>query len=137
MTNAANLAAVASTTYGYANATKLQSGGVTTNALAWVNFNGVTTVSIRSSYNVSSVTRNSTGLYTIAFSNNLSDANYAINATGFWYSGASTNAAWTIVEVTTNQTTRSATASSFQINSVNSNFSNTDCGSANIIVFGN
>jgi len=44
---------------------------------AWVNFNGVTTVSIRASFNVSSVTRASAGNYTINFTNALSDINYA------------------------------------------------------------
>jgi len=43
---------------------------------AWVNFNGVTSTSIRASYNVSSVTRNGTGDYTINFTNALTDANY-------------------------------------------------------------
>lgn len=56
---------------------KVQSNGVTTNALAWVNFNGTGTVAIRSSYNVSSITDNGTGDYTINFTNALSDANYA------------------------------------------------------------
>jgi fructose-1,6-bisphosphatase/inositol monophosphatase family enzyme len=56
---------------------KLQSNGVTTNALAWVNFNGTGTVAIRSSYNVSSITDNGTGQYTVNFTTALSDANYA------------------------------------------------------------
>ena len=56
---------------------KLQSNGVTTNALAWVNFNGTGTVAIRSSYNVSSITDNGTGNYTINFTNALADANYS------------------------------------------------------------
>lgn len=57
---------------------KLQANGVTTNALAWVNFNGTSgATAARASYNVSSVTRNSTGDYTIAFTVALSDANYA------------------------------------------------------------
>lgn len=56
---------------------KLQSNGVTTNALAWVNFNGTGTVAIRSSYNVSSITDNGTGNYTVNFATALSDANYA------------------------------------------------------------
>ena len=47
-------------------------------AKAWVNFNGVTTATIRASYNVSSVTRNGTGDYTVNFATALSDANYAI-----------------------------------------------------------
>jgi hypothetical protein len=59
---------------------KLQSNGVTTNALAWVNFNGTGTVAIRSSYNVSSITDNGTGQYTVNFATALSDANYAVNA---------------------------------------------------------
>lgn len=43
---------------------------------AWVNFNGVTTATIRASFNVSSVTRNGTGDYTINFTNAMVDANY-------------------------------------------------------------
>ena len=57
---------------------KVQSNGVTTNALAWINFNGIATVSIRASYNVSSITRNSTGYYTMSFSTATTDANYAV-----------------------------------------------------------
>jgi hypothetical protein len=45
---------------------------------AWVNFTGVTTTSIRSSFNVSSVTYVSTGKYTVNFTNTLADANYAL-----------------------------------------------------------
>lgn len=48
---------------------------------AWVNFNGTTTPpSIRASFNVSSVTRSSTGNYTTNFTNALADANYATAA---------------------------------------------------------
>ena len=62
---------------------KIQSNGVTTNALAWVNFDGTTSPgTIRSSYNVSSVTRTSTGLYTINFTNILADSNYSAVMTG-------------------------------------------------------
>ena len=43
---------------------------------AWVNFNGVTTATIRASFNVSSVTRNATGDYTINFATAFSDTNY-------------------------------------------------------------
>jgi hypothetical protein len=56
---------------------KVQSNGVTTNALAWVNFTGTGTVTINASYNVSSITDNGTGDYTINFTTALSDANYA------------------------------------------------------------
>lgn len=60
---------------------KLQSNGVTTNALAWVNFNGTATsgsATIRSSYNVSSITVASAGVFTLNFANATSDANYSV-----------------------------------------------------------
>jgi hypothetical protein len=45
---------------------------------AWVNFNGTGTVAIRSSGNVSSITDNGTGDYTVNFSNNMPDGNYSV-----------------------------------------------------------
>ena len=46
-------------------------------AKAWVNFNGTGTVAIRASFNVSSITDNGTGDYTVNFTTALADANYA------------------------------------------------------------
>ena len=46
-------------------------------ARAWVNFNGTGTVAIRASGNVSSITDNGTGNYTINFATALPDANYS------------------------------------------------------------
>lgn len=46
-------------------------------ARAWVNFDGTGTIAIRSSGNVSSLTDNGTGDYTITFSTAMQDANYA------------------------------------------------------------
>jgi hypothetical protein len=66
---------------------KVQSNGKTTNALAWVNFNGTGTVAIRSSYNVSSITDGGTGLYTVNFTTALSDANYAVVSLSNKYDG--------------------------------------------------
>ena len=48
-------------------------------AKAWVNFNGTGTVAIRSSYNVSSITDNGTGDYSVVFSTAMTDANYCMN----------------------------------------------------------
>jgi hypothetical protein len=53
----------------------------TNNVKAWVNFNGTGTVSIRASMNVSSITDNGAGDYTMNFTTALADANYA--AAGF------------------------------------------------------
>ena len=45
-------------------------------AKAWVNFNGTGTVAIRDSFNVSSITDDDVGRYTINFTNNFDDSNY-------------------------------------------------------------
>jgi hypothetical protein len=49
---------------------------------AWVNFNGTDTVAIRASFNVSSITDNNTGDYTVNFTTALADANYSVVASG-------------------------------------------------------
>lgn len=49
---------------------------------AWVNFNGTGTVAIRASGNVTSITDNGSGAYTVNFSTAMPDANYCTNATG-------------------------------------------------------
>jgi len=45
---------------------------------AWVNFNGTGTVAIRASGNVSSITDNGTGIYTVNFTTAMPDTNYAV-----------------------------------------------------------
>lgn len=48
---------------------------------AWVNFNGTGTVAIRASGNVSSITDNGTGLYTVNFTTAMEDADFSTVAT--------------------------------------------------------
>ena len=48
---------------------------------AWATFNG-STGAVADGYNIASVTRNSTGNYTVAFTTNLASANYAVIGTG-------------------------------------------------------
>ena len=55
---------------------------------AWVNFNGTGTVAIRGSYNVSSITDNGTGDYSINFTNALPDATGCIVSMGVHDSGS-------------------------------------------------
>ena len=59
------------------NTIQTTSGVEVYTAKAWVNFNGTGTVAIRASGNVTSITDNGTGDYTINFTNALPDANYA------------------------------------------------------------
>lgn len=53
-------------------------------AKAWVNFNGTGTVAIRASGNVSSITDNGTGQYTVNFTVAMVDANYATMGAFNW-----------------------------------------------------
>ena len=52
---------------------------------AWVNFNGTGTVAIRASGNVSSITDNGTGDYTVNFTTAMPDANYSFSGFGDSY----------------------------------------------------
>jgi hypothetical protein len=56
--------------------------GINFSCRAWVNFNGTGTVAIRASGNVTSITDNGTGDYTVNFTTAMSDANYVANVTG-------------------------------------------------------
>jgi hypothetical protein len=48
---------------------------------AWVNFNGTGTPAIRASGNVSSITDNGTGNFTVNFTTAMPDANYSVSGT--------------------------------------------------------
>ena len=58
---------------------------------AWVNFNGTGGVQIRAAYNVSSITDNGTGDYTVNFTTALTDANYSLILTGTYGSSNAFN----------------------------------------------
>jgi hypothetical protein len=62
---------------------------------AWVNFNGTGTVAIRGSGNVTSITDNGTGDYTVNFTTAMPDTNYALvsNANDNGVSRSTTNLA--------------------------------------------
>lgn len=117
--------------------TKYQVGGVATNALAWVNFNGTTSPgTIRSQYNISSVTKNGTGDYTLNFTNALSDANYAVFGVSAAYIStvSYTYSLNPILASASTYTTK--TTSAVRINDQYSG-GVTDVFDANVIVFGN
>jgi hypothetical protein len=58
---------------------------------AWVNFDGTGTPAINGSGNVTSITDNGTGDYTVNFTNALPDANYSAHTTGTAAAGSSQN----------------------------------------------
>ena len=75
-------AAISGTTGSFSGDLSFNSGygsaAVAYGCRAWVNFNGTGTVAIRASGNVSSITDNGTGDYTINFTTAMPDANYAV-----------------------------------------------------------
>lgn len=58
---------------------------------AWVNFNGTGTVAIRASGNVSSITDNGTGNYTVNFTTAMPDADYAVTGVSAGSTSGSTS----------------------------------------------
>ena len=59
-------------------------------AQAWINFKGTATQAIIASYNVASLTDNSTGNYTVAFTVGFATANYAVVASNILNSNSDT-----------------------------------------------
>jgi hypothetical protein len=91
-------------------------GGVATayGCRAWVNFNGAGTVSIRSSGNVSSISDNGVGDYTVNFTNAMPDANYSASAIAQRDVGGAANQCG-LVFIPANGSTVRQTSSAFRI----------------------
>jgi collagen type VII alpha len=98
------------------------SGGIQ-GAKAWVNFDGTTSPgTIRSSYNVSSITKNGTGDYTVNFATAMADANYSAlaiaNTLGSSNAASARIGVYSVSTVTIYTTPFSATQSDFNAVSV-------------------
>jgi hypothetical protein len=85
-------------------------------AAAWVNFNGTGTVAIRASYNVSSITDNGTGDYTINLTTALADADYVV--TGFAMPVGGAGASYSFGSGTSGATSQTTTAYRLGIRSI-------------------
>jgi len=86
-------------------------------ARAWVNFNGIGVVAIRASGNVSSITDNGTGDYTINFTTAMPDANYAVSGDAAW----NQNGYYAGVLTTTLDSIRTASAVQVQCQNISGN----------------
>jgi len=93
---------------------------------AWVNFNGTGTVAIRASGNVSSITDNGTGDYTVNFTTAMPDANYVAAGQG---SGITTGGQVQF------ESTAARTTSAYRFVSTNSSFAATDSTFVNVAIF--
>lgn len=85
-------------------------------AAAWVNFNGTGTVAIRASYNVSSITDNGTGDYTVNFTTALADADYVV--TGFAMPVGGAGASYSFGSGTSGATSQTTAAYRFGVRSI-------------------
>ena len=95
---------------------------------AWVNFNGTGTVAIRASGNVSSITENGVGDYTVNFTTAMQDANYAMSG-----SGEDTNGTGDVLIGRGNGATKTTTAC--RIRAVNKNADTGDYPSIEVMFF--
>lgn len=98
-------------------------------ARAWVNFNGSGTVAIRAAVNVSSITDNGTGDYTINFTTAMPDASYAAVVVGQQNDGGGTNQTTQLLDGGVYSTTQ------FQVFGQSSNGSNVDSTIVCALVF--
>lgn len=103
---------------------------------AWVNFKGTGTVTIRDSHNVSSITDNGTGQYTVNFATPMATADYAISCPA----SGSANTTWPIFTVnyvlTPSPAQSAPTTSGFRIATQSSTGGAADFDYINAIVFG-
>jgi hypothetical protein len=101
---------------------------------AWVNFNGTGTVAIRASGNVSSITDNGTGQYTLNFTTAMPDANYAVPITVV--SGSSPTAVNNWQTATTTVVSNSYTnKSTTQVRIICGAGATVDCFDVNVTIF--
>ena len=87
---------------------------------AWVNFNGTGTVAIRASGNVSSITDNGTGDYTVNFTTAMVDANCTPVITTHRGDGAGANPGYNSIYATAANAYTSITSSSVRVSTTNS-----------------
>jgi hypothetical protein len=94
---------------------------------AWVNFDGTGTVAIRASFNVSGITDNGTGDYTVNIATAMVDANYSVNATGR-ISGSNEL-------IVNNQNSSPQTTSATSVLSINAANNLTDAIMVSVVIF--
>lgn len=101
---------------------------------AWVNFVG-STGAIRASFNVSSVTRNGVGDYSVNFVNSMPDVNYAAMTTGFAGSGGLASSGGLSYEAGSSNTVSYRSVSAFRLFTLNSTYNNSDAAYVSVSIF--
>lgn len=94
---------------------------------AWVNFNGTGTVAIRASGNVSSITDNGVGSYSVNFATPMPDDNYCITYSN-GRDGADSTSIFPLISAGRGLT-------GFTMSIINAGFSSVDGGNVNVAIF--
>lgn len=103
-------------------------------ARAWVNFNGTGTVAIRASGNVSSITDNGTGDYTVNFTTAMQDVNYGVSFGCGLTGGTAGNQSMTVASIREG-TAPLTTSVRFTVNAANGSASVVDVQYVTVAVF--
>ncbi len=104
--------------------------GINYSCRAWVNFDGTGTVAVRASGNVTDITDNGTGLYTVNFTTAISDANYSAIVSSTQTAAASGNQAIGIASDTGSYSTTAVS-----LRSQSSAGADTDQAYVNVAIF--
>ena len=99
---------------------------------AWVNFNGTGTIAARASSNVSSLTDNGTGDYTVNFTTAMTDANYSLQCTARFGGPSVQNQAF--FKGSTSSQTASSVRFNFNFHITNAGLSDQDAELVNVAV---
>lgn len=102
---------------------------------AWVNFNGTGTVAIRASGNVTSITDNGVGDYTVNFTTAMPDANYSIVGATSMLFGVNYNGAVSINTVNSTAAESAPTTSACRVAIRNSSATAIDVAYFNVAIF--
>ena len=98
---------------------------------AWVNFNGIGTVAIRDSYNVSSISDIGVGEYTVNYNTPMNNTNYCAVATAGRSSAIANPLAWLYIGGSQKSTTK------LQVEAINTSNSYMDPEDYNVTIFSN
>jgi len=101
---------------------------------AWVNFNGTGTVAIRASGNVSSITDNGTGDYTVNFTTAMPDANFVITTSASEL-GSTGIADWYVTAGRATNYSDLYSTTLCKVEAVSGGGSNVDPGVVNVAIF--
>ncbi|BAQ90665.1 hypothetical protein [uncultured Mediterranean phage uvMED] len=102
---------------------------------AWVNFNSIGSITIRGSGNVSSITDNNTGDFTVNYATALPNENYAVSSVqSFISNGNGPNATVNVNRINSSGLESAPTTSATRINTSNNAGASSDMKYVNLIV---